>query len=291
MEVGAAAEVTESTEHDQHGDTETRRRTTESGRRASPQSRVSVPPCLGVARVLRHLRALAAALTVLALLPTAEAAAGTQRVTIRTEDGVSLAATWYESGARSAPAVILVHMLHKTRRDWDSVASRLAAEGIGALAIDLRGHGESSGSLEEAETPDYSALVRDVTAARRYLASRADVQQSRVGIAGASMGANLAVLEAAADPTVGCLALLSPSTDYRGLRIDAAMKKYGGRPALLIASDDDPYATRSVKDLQKAGGGTREVLILNRAGHGTVMLGHDPDLARTLVDWFHRTLL
>lgn len=249
-------------------------------------------PCSCVFRVLRNLRTLAAALlALLAFLPTAEAAAGTQRVTIRTDDGVSLAATWYESGARSAPAVILVHMLHKTRRDWELVASRLAAEGIGALAFDLRGHGESSGSLQEGETPDYAELARDVTAARRYLASRADVQQSRVGIAGASIGASIAVLEAAADPTVGSLALLSPSTDYRGLRIDAAMKKYGGRPALLIASDDDPYAVRSVKDLQKAGGGTREVLIVNRAGHGTVMLGHDPDLARTLVDWFHRTLL
>jgi hypothetical protein len=46
-----------------------------------------------------------------------------------------------------------------------------------------------------------------------------------------------------------------------------------------------------VKELQKAGTGIREALILNHAGHGTVMLGRDPDLARTLVDWFRRTLL
>ena len=146
---------------------------------------------------IRRLRCLAAGLVLLALLP-ADVAAATQRVTIRTDDGISLAATWYESGARSAPAVILLHMLHKSRLDWESVATRLAAEGIGALAIDLRGHGESSGSLQEGEAPDYSALVRDVAAARRYLSSRPDVLQSRVGIAGASMGANLAVLEAAA---------------------------------------------------------------------------------------------
>jgi hypothetical protein len=69
------------------------------------------------------------------------------------------------------------------------------------------------------------------------------------------------------------------------------MKKFASRPALLIASDEDAYASRSVKELQKAGGGMREVLILNHAGHGTVMLGRDSDLARTLVDWFHRTLL
>jgi dienelactone hydrolase len=233
----------------------------------------------------------AAASALLALFFPDSASAGTQRVTIRTDDGVSLAGTWYEPGARSAPAVILVHMLHRSRHDWDPVATRLAAEGIGALAFDLRGHGESTGSLQEGDAPDYTALVRDVAAARRYLSSRPDVLQSRIGILGASIGANLAVLEAAADPGIASLALLSPSTDYRGLRIEPAMKKYGSRPALLVASDDDPYATRSSKDLQKAGGGIREIHQLSHAGHGTVMLARDADLARTLVDWFHRTLL
>jgi len=227
---------------------------------------------------------------IFALLLAAPVFAGTQRVTIRTEDGASLAGTWYEPGARQAPAVILVHMLHRTRHDWDPVATRLASEGIGALAIDLRGHGESSGGIEGEDAADLSALVRDVAAARRYLASRSDVQQSRIGIAGASIGANLAVLAASADPSVASIALLSASLDYRGLRIETAMKKYGGRPALLVASDEDPYALRSARDLQKAGGGTRELLVLNHAGHGTTMFSRDSDLPRTLVDWFHRTL-
>jgi len=252
--------------------------------------RAPVPPGWSLFRALRHLRPLAAAVALIAMVPDA-AAAGTQRVTIRTEDGVSLAATWYEPGTRPAPAVILVHMLHRSSHVWDSVAARLALDGIGALTIDLRGHGESTGSLQGGDAPDYTALGRDIAAARRYLSSRPDVFQSRVGIAGASLGANLAVLEAAANPAIASIALLSPSLDYRGVRIEAAMKKYGARPALLIASDDDPYAVRSGKDLQKAGGGTGEVHLLNRAGHGTVMLGHHPDLARTLVDWFHRTLL
>ncbi len=241
-------------------------------------------------KTVRILRSISALLAVLILLPSPHAIAASQRVSIRTDDGISLAATWYEAGTR-APAVILVHMLHKNRRDWDAVATSLAAQGIGALAIDLRGHGESSGTIPEGETADFSVLVRDVLAARHYLSSRTDVQPSRKGIAGASIGANLAALEAAADPAITSVALLSPSTDYRGLRIEAAMKTYAKRPALLIASDDDAYASRTVKELQKAGGGIREALILNHAGHGTVMLGRDPDLARTLVDWFRRTLL
>jgi dienelactone hydrolase len=247
-------------------------------------------PCPSVYFCGGHLRSLLAPVALAALLTTAPVLAAPQRVTIRTDDGVSLAATWYESGARVAPAVILVHMLHRTRADWDDVGSKLASQGIGALAIDLRGHGESPGG-QSADPADYTVMLHDLTAARRYLATRSDVLQSRVGVAGASLGANLAALEAGGDPAIASLALLSPSMDYRGLRIEAAIRKYGARPALLVSSDDDSYATRSIKDLQKAGGGTREVLILSQAGHGTVMLSRNPDLARTLVDWFRRTLL
>jgi hypothetical protein len=106
-----------------------------------------------------HLAGTAAMLLALSFVTPSGARAGTQRVTIRTDDGVSLAATWYEPDTRS-PAVILVHMLHKTRRDWDAVGSRMASEGIGALALDLRGHGESTGALPEGDAPDYSVPIR-----------------------------------------------------------------------------------------------------------------------------------
>jgi pimeloyl-ACP methyl ester carboxylesterase len=226
----------------------------------------------------------------LAVVAGAATIAAAQRVNFRTDDGVLIAATWYEPSSRPAPAVIFVHMLTRSRRDWEQVASRLASEGVGALIIDMRGHGDSTGAVPGSETPDYSSLALDIKAARRYLSTRADVQQSRVGLAGASLGANVAALHAAADASISSLALLSPSLDYRGVRIEQALRKFGGRPALFIASDDDAYAMRSVRELEKAGGGIREALILNHAGHGTNMLGRDGDLGRHLVDWFRRTL-
>ena len=229
--------------------------------------------------------------TLFLLLLFAPDARAEQRVQIRTEDGVTLAATWYEPSSRPGPAVILVHMLHRSRRDWESTAQKLASEGIGALTFDLRGHGESPGGPPApAGQSEYAPMVQDVRAARRFLAQRSDVQQSRVGVIGASIGANLAALEASGDSTIASLVLLSPSLDYRGLRIDAAARKVK-RPMLLVAANDDPYASRSARDLQKEGGGLREVLILNGAGHGTTMLSRDPSLTGVLVDWLRRTLI
>jgi dienelactone hydrolase len=237
----------------------------------------------------RHPAFLAALTALLLAIMSLALVARTQRVSFRTDDGVTITATWYEPAFRPAPAVILVHMLGRSRRDWDSFASRLASAGIGALAIDLRGHGDSTyygGSTNES---GYSSMIKDVAAAARYLATRSDVRRSRIGIAGASIGANLAVLHAAADPAIASLALLSPSLDYRGLRIEAAARKYGTRPMLLVSSDDDPYAQRSSVELAKTEG-IREHLSLVAAGHGTHMLSRSYELPQALVEWFRRTL-
>jgi dienelactone hydrolase len=240
-------------------------------------------------RLVRGVVCLAAVAAGASAIGMASPRLASQRVTVRGDDGSTIAATWYEPSARPAaviPAVIMVHMLQRSGRDWDPLAARLAAEGIGALAVDLRGHGDTPGSAA-----DYAGMVQDLRAARRYLAGRGDVAPSRVGLIGASFGATLAVQAAAEDAAVATVALLSPSLDYRGVRIDPVVRKYGARPLLLVASDDDGYASRSIRDLQKAGGGVRETGVVHAAGHGTAMLAAAPDLPARLVEWFRRTLL
>lgn len=245
--------------------------------------------CFPPARLIRLVRgvvclaALSAGASMIGLATTPLAS---QRVTFRGDDGSTIAATWYEPSARPAPAVIMVHTLQRSSRDWDPLAARLASEGIGALAVDLRGHGDTPGSAS-----DYAGMVQDLRAARRYLGSRGDATPSRVGLIGASFGATLAVQASAEDASVATVALLSPSLDYRGIRIDPVVRKYGARPLLLVASDDDGYASRSIRDLQKAGGGVRETIVVHAAGHGTAMLAAAPDLPARLVEWFRRTLL
>jgi dienelactone hydrolase len=219
-------------------------------------------------------------------------AAGPQDVSLHTDDGVTIAGSLYlPARPAAAPAVILLHMLTRSREDWQAVATRLADAGIAALAIDLRGHGASGPPPPGSDPQDLSRMVVDVKAARAFLAGRREIAPGRIGIAGASIGANLAILYAAGDPTVRSLALLSPGLDYRGLRPEAAFKKYGDRPALLVASQEDNYAATSARQLAAGGPGTRDVRVLNGAGHGTAMLSRQPDLAGALVDWFRRTLL
>jgi dienelactone hydrolase len=205
-------------------------------------------------------------------------------VSFRADDGRTINGLLIEASARPAPAVVLVPMLGRPKDDWDATAQRLAEANITALAIDL------PGEYPPADSRELTGWSRDVTAAVGYLFSRPEVRGGSIGVAGASLGANLAAVAAAGDTHVRSLALVSPSLDYRGVRIEAAMRQFGARPALLMASLRDPYAARSAKALADDPPGIRELRWSETPAHGSILLQRDADLVRALVEWFQRTL-
>jgi dienelactone hydrolase len=218
-------------------------------------------------------------------------AAEAQNVTFTARDGVPISGVLHIPAKTPAPAVVLLHMLGRTHRDWDAAAARLVEAGFAVLAVDFRQVALADPDAADGAKGTYAAFVLDAEAARAYLAARPEVNAARIGMAGASIGANVAVLAAANDPAVRSLALLSVSLDYRGLKLEQALKTFASRPALLIASSEDPFALRTARQAVTMGDGARELRVLSGAGHGTVMLAREPDLATALVDWFLRTLL
>ena len=238
---------------------------------------------------MRRLRFLSVTLLALGGLATAAPAGqfgflrGSNRnVSVRLEDGRTIAALMYEASQKPAAAVILVPMLGRPKEDWQPLAERLGDANITAVAVDL------PGQSAPASPADLAAWHTVITGTVAYLVGRPDVRPYAIGVAGASLGANLAAIAAAADPRIRSLALVSPSLDYRGVRIEAAMKQYGDRPALLLASLKDPYAARSAREL--AATGSREMQWSDTPAHGTALLAREPDLNRSLVEWFRRTL-
>jgi alpha-beta hydrolase superfamily lysophospholipase len=221
----------------------------------------------------------------LGVLGLLDVAAAGRQVSFRAFDGRTINALLMEAESRPAPAVVMVPMLGRPKDDWQAVGDRFAAAGISALAIDLPGMGLPGDAAALAGWSD------DVRAAVAYLGSRpADVRPGSLGVVGASLGANLAVVAAAADLSVRSLALVSPSVDYRGVRIEQPLRQYGARPALLVASLHDPYAARSVRELAEDPPGTRQMRWSETAAHGSLLLARDPDVVRSLVEWFQQTL-
>lgn len=218
------------------------------------------------------------------LLVAGHVEAAGRSVTFRADDGRTVTAMLFEAGRQPAPGVVLVPALGHAKDEWQVVAQRFADQNITALAIDLPG----------ATVPDdakalagWSIVIR---AGLTYLAGQPGVRASALGVAGASLGGTLAAVEAGTDPRVIALALVSPSGDYRGVRIEAPLRQFGTRPVLFIASRRDAYAARSARELTKDANGPRETFLGEAASHGVPLLAAEPDLARMLVDWFQRAL-
>jgi len=218
-------------------------------------------------------------------VPQPAVGAAGRLASFRAADGRSLTGLLFEADSRPAAAVVLVPMLGRSRDDWQAVGQQLAEANVTALAIDL------PGVALPGDPEALAAWHHDIISAVMFLASRpAEVRTDAIGIAGASLGATLAAVAAAADPSVRALALLSPSLDYRGLRIEGSMRAYGARPALLMASLQDPYAARSVRELAQGAAGLREQRWSTIPAHGTLLLQRDADMVRSLIEWFQQTL-
>lgn len=226
----------------------------------------------------------AVALVVTLALESQGLRAAARAVSFRTADGRTVQALLNEAAQRPAPAVVLVPMLGRPKDDWQAAGQRLADANITALMIDLPG-----GVLPD-DAKVTNGWSEDIRAALSFLETRAEVRAGSLGVAGASLGGNLAVIAAAADPRVRSLAVISPSLDYRGVRIEASMRQYGARPALLMAGRQDFYAARSARELASDPPGIRELQWSELSAHGTALLSREPDLVRALVEWFQRTL-
>jgi alpha-beta hydrolase superfamily lysophospholipase len=100
-----------------------------------------------------------------------------------------------------APAVVVVHGAGSRKENHRDFAEACAAAGMSALALDLRGHGESAGA------PD-AGMLDDVLAALERLRAEG---AAPLGLRGSSLGGFLALHAAARDPGVRAVAALCPA--------------------------------------------------------------------------------
>jgi dienelactone hydrolase len=116
--------------------------------------------------------------------------------TFTTTDGVPLSG-WYIRSTNGA-AVAVLHGSGSTRTGVLDQAAVLARQGYGVLLYDARGHGRSGGAgMDFGWWGDL-----DLAAAVTYLSARPEVEPTRIGVLGLSMGGEQAINAAATDPRI-----------------------------------------------------------------------------------------
>ena len=213
-------------------------------------------------------------------------------------DKVEIVGTFYESAKSNSPAVLMLHQWQSDRNSYDEFAKRLQKNGIGVLAIDGRGFGESvktidDKTIEPSRTNEtVEAMKADVENAFDFLAKQDNVDAERIGIVGASYGSSLALIYAAENPKVKAVALLSPGLNYfDNMPTTPAIKKYGDRPLLLVAAEDDKESAAAVRKLKSAVKNEKyEDKIFEKGGHGTGIFEANVGLRNLLEEFLTKNL-
>ena len=160
-----------------------------------------------------------------------------QVVSLSSKDGWALSAVYLPSA--KSTTVVLLHDLGKSKGEFSSFRKALAKAGFGYVALDLRGHGQSTGkgsyksfAKEGADNP-FNKMMHDTQAAVNFLKSKG-VSEGNIILLGTGLGANVAAKTVGALPNLKGIALISPGANIRDVLPVPALRTYSG--AVLIAA-------------------------------------------------------
>ncbi|WP_430790669.1 dienelactone hydrolase family protein [Actinoplanes sp. G11-F43] len=160
------------------------------------------------------------------------------------------------------PGVVVAHGFSGSARMMAPFGDSLAARGYVVALLDFAGHGANTEPLpDEAAGTDEStrALERDLDAAVAHLRSLPDVDPSRIGLVGHSMGAGAVTRYAAAHPDITATVAISlpgssaasPQRPARLLTMAGALEFPGFREvATSVAAQRDDREARLVAGVE-----------------------------------------
>ncbi len=219
-----------------------------------------------------------------------------ETISYKTLDNVFIKGDWSPSPT-TIGVVILLHMMPLDRKSWSAFQQVLLKHRIASLAIDFRGHGEST-KTEEGVILDYKKFtdedhhkyMYDVSGALDWLESK-KYSKDQIMLVGASFGASIALWMLQEEPGLSGAVLLSPG-NYRG--IDAVEKaEYTKHHQAIWASgsdSDDPESYEVAEKIIEASGASRKQFVpYKNAGHGIHLFIADPDLMENLATWIEES--
>jgi pimeloyl-ACP methyl ester carboxylesterase len=199
--------------------------------------------------------------------------------------------------------ILLLHMMPATKESWQEFAEKLAEAGWNVLAIDLRGHGESTWKdqarqrlyYKDFTDKEHQGSYKDIQASFDFLIKRGLKLKA---IAGASIGANLALWWQAEHnrPQVsGFLEktiLLSVGFDYRGIQTQPLVVKLKDSQGLYLAGGSQDWRSSgqtcgqiAQKLYELAPVQNKKLEVLETASHGTDLFKIEPNLPQRLISW------
>jgi alpha-beta hydrolase superfamily lysophospholipase len=209
---------------------------------------------------------------------------------LKTSDNIKISADWRGAGNPKG-YLVLLHMMPATKNSWNNFADFMIERDYSSLAIDLRGHGESSGGPEGYKfylDYDHQQSVLDVEAAVDFLKKQGAKPANTIFV-GASFGANLALEYVATHNNFRKVIMLSGGLNYVGINAESFLKQLTpSHEVMLVSARDDERVHGNAEMNQKLSilipvGVKKEIIIYETGGHGTDMFEQHPELMEKIL--------
>jgi dienelactone hydrolase len=237
-----------------------------------------------------------------AALFTLTASSQANELTLTTDKGFELKASYYQSNSKSDRGVLLLHQCNYNRTMYNDIGQQLSDKDIHALSLDFRGFGESAN--DEFSVEKVQALPReersaawqkmseywpmDVQLAYDHLKSKMS-DKGVIGVVGASCGGSQAITLAEKNP-INVIGFFS--SGQRDENIARYKKILAEKPTLIIASEEDTNTYKSAQKLFTAATNISSKFIAYKGGaHGYPLLDSDAQLASYMVSWLDSQLV
>ena len=230
-----------------------------------------------------------------------------KKIFLTTKDGVKIAANLYDV-EKPLGWLVLSHMMPATKESYEDLAIKLQNIGYESIAIDLRGHGESTTYADShgldadlyGQKIDYRNFtdenhqksILDLEAAVDFLIKERNATPDKISFIGASIGANLSLQYITNPPAGGpefkTAILLSPGLSYRGLKTEPLVEKLhsGQKTFFVSAQDDGNNAEQNQLLFEKTPDNiNKKIQIYETGGHGTDILKNQPELINLIFEF------
>ena len=182
-----------------------------------------------------------------------------------------------KDGAKRRPAAVLLHWLGGNFDALEIVGLRMAESGIATLMLYMPGYGPrrpKDGPKDKLATKDMDAMIAtlrqavlDVRRAGDWLASRPDVEPSRVGLVGISLGAVVGSLTAGIDDRFGRSVFLIGGGDLAAIVMHGSKETAAAKERLEKAGYSVDQLREMWKDIDPITYASRvrpeEILLIN----------------------------
>jgi uncharacterized protein len=243
-----------------------------------------------------------------------------QEFQLQAKDDVRVAASFFPVPKQNAPVILLLHGNGASRGQFQNHVAWLNAAGFSAMAIDLRGHGESTGGKKSFGLFE----ARDAEAAVRWI--RANHPDSKIGVIGVSLGGASSLLGDKGPLAVDAMILQAVYPDIDRAIYNRIASRIGGGlatmgaptltlqspilygvsstqispvnaaaqykgPVLVIGGANDVYTPPAeTEELHKAFSGEASIWIAPGLGHEQMSDANDAEYQKRVLGFFRKHL-